>query len=238
MKIGVLVPFTNTTLEKELIRMFPSNASLHFTRMGGYSLEDIPGDDQMFAMGEADISEPLRLITAVSPDVILYGCTSATLSHGLNFDSNLKSTITSASGVETITAAGALVSAIKTLGVRKVAFVSPYVAELNDLASKFLSEACFEVVSRAEPSRPLKAVEQGALGEDKVYELAIKANSAEAEVIVLSCTDIQTLDVINKLEKETGKPVISSNQSMMFALAQMFSIPKNRNWSGSIFNKL
>lgn len=86
--------------------------------------------------------------------------------------------------------------------------------------------------------RPLKAVEQGALGEDKVYELAIKANSAEAEVIVLSCTDIQTLDVINKLEKETGKPVISSNQSMMFALAQMFSIPKNRNWSGSIFNKL
>ena len=238
MKIGVLVPFTNTTLEKELIRMCPSNASLHFTRMGGYSLEDIPGDDQMFAMGEADISEPLRLITAVSPDVILYGCTSATLSHGLNFDSNLKSTITSASGVETITAAGALVSAIKTLGVRKVAFVSPYVAELNDLASKFLSEACFEVVSRAQPSRPLKAVEQGALGEDKVYELAIKANSAEAEVIVLSCTDIQTLDVINKLEKETGKPVISSNQSMMFALAQMFSIPKNRNWSGSIFNKL
>jgi len=81
MKIGVLVPFTNTTLEKELIRMCPSNASLHFTRMGGYSLEDIPGDDQMFAMGEADISEPLRLITAVSPDVILYGCTSATLSH-------------------------------------------------------------------------------------------------------------------------------------------------------------
>ena len=238
MKIGVLVPFTNTTLEKELIRMCPSNASLHFTRMGGYSLEDIPGDDQMFAMGEADISEPLRLITAISPNVILYGCTSATLSHGLNFDSSLKSTITSASGVKTITAAGALVSALNTLGVRKVGFVSPYVAELNDLACKFLSEACFEVVSRAEPSRPLKAVEQGALGEDKVYELAIKANSAEAEAIVISCTDIQTLDIIKKLEKEIGKPVISSNQSMMFSLAQMFSIPKSCNWAGSLFNKL
>ena len=238
MRIGVLVPFTNTTLEEELIRMCPSNASLHFTRMGGYNLKEIPDDNQMFAMGKVDITEPLRLITATSPNVILYGCTSATLSHGLNFDSNFKSAVASTAGAKTITAAGALVSALNALGVRKVGFVSPYVAKLNDLAIKFLSEACFEVVSRAEPAKPLKAVEQGALGPDKVYELAIQANSAEAEAIVISCTDLKTLDIIQKLENKTGKPVISSNQAMMFALAQMFSMTKSHNWSGSLFNKL
>jgi maleate isomerase len=223
MKIGVLVPFTNTNIEADMIRMRPKGASVHFTRMGGYDLNLIPDSDQMAAMGENDISEPLRLIAAISPDVILYGCTSATLSHGLDFDGRLKESISTNTGAFAITAAGALIDALSTLNITKIGFASPYVQNVNDLAIQFLSGAGFETVARAECDKALDSLEQGALTADDVYTLAVQADSPETEAIVLSCTDLRAVEVIERLEAKTGKPVVTSNQAMMFAVSQVFT---------------
>lgn len=222
MKIGVLVPFTNTNIEADMIRMCPEGASIHFTRMGGYDLAKIPDSDQMTAMGETNISEPLRLIAAVSPDVIFYGCTSATMAQGLNFDERLKTSIAATTGAFCITAAGALIEALSALKVTKIGFASPYVQNVNDLAIKFLSDAGFETVARSELEKSLNSTEQGALTPDEVYTLAVQADSPETEAIVLSCTDLRAVEVVERLEAKTGKPVVTSNQAMMFALSQIF----------------
>ena len=58
-RIGVLVPFTNTNLEPDLVLMRPPNCSLHFQRTGGYNADEIPGSDQMAKLGEFDISHDL-----------------------------------------------------------------------------------------------------------------------------------------------------------------------------------
>lgn len=222
-KIGILVPFTNTNIEADMFRMKPEGASIHFTRMGGYDLDQIPDGNQMATMGETDISEPLRLIAAVSPDVILYGCTSATLSHGLDFDERLKESITATTGAFAVTAAGALIESLSALKVKKIGFASPYIQSVNDLAIKFFSNAGIETISRAEVEVPLSNLEQGALTPDDVYALAIQADSPETEAIVLSCTDLRAVEVIERLEAKTGKPVVTSNQAMMFALSRLFT---------------
>ena len=223
LKIGVLVPFTNTNIEADMFRMRPEGASIHFTRMGGYDLDLIPDGDQMSTMGETDISEPLRLIAAVSPDVVLYGCTSATLSHGPGFDERLRESIATTTGAFAITAAGALIKTLSNLKVKKIGFASPYVRNVNDLAINFLSEAGFKTVARAEVDKPLNSIEQGALTADDVYELAVQADSPETDAIVLSCTDLRAVEVIERLEAKTGKPVVTSNQAMMFVLSQRFT---------------
>ena len=54
---------------------------------------------------------------------------------------------------------------------------------------------------------------------EEVYALAKRVDRPEAEAILLSCTDLATLDVIERLETETGKPVVSSNTATFwFAL--------------------
>jgi len=88
-RIGVLVPFTNTNLEPDMVRLCPSGCTLHFARLGGYDADEIPDAAQMAGLGAADLDEPLRLIAGVRPDVILDGCTSATLTHGPAFDRDL-----------------------------------------------------------------------------------------------------------------------------------------------------
>ncbi len=236
-KIGVLVPFTNINIEADLIRMRPEGASIHFTRMGGYDLDVIPDSNQMATMGETDISEPLRLIAAVSPDVILYGCTSATLSHGLDFDERLKKSIAATTGAFAITAASALIEALSALKVTKIGFASPYVQNVNGLAIKFLSDAGFETVARGEFADSLSSIEQGALTPDEVYALAVQADSPATEAIVLSCTDLRAVEVVERLEAKTGKPVVTSNQAMMFALSRVFTKYDYESCPGIIFKQ-
>ena len=118
-RLGLLVPFTNTNLEPDMTLMSPPGISIHAARLGGYDAELIPDESQMHGLGASDIDEPLRLLMGVKPDIILYGCTSATLAHGPDFDRKLAARARSASGAETVTAAGALVSALQGAGCKK-----------------------------------------------------------------------------------------------------------------------
>lgn len=214
-RIGVLVPFTNTNLEPDMMLLRPPGVSLHFTRLGGYDEDEIPDAEQMAGLGAASLDEELRLLAGVKPDVVLYGCTSATLTHGVAFDRELAAKISALSGAQTVTAAGALVFALQRLGVERIAFASPYVAQINEQAIGFLADVGFRTVSQAEVAETLDNTGQGALTPEAVYELGLRADSAEAEVLVLSCTDMRSVEVIAELEGTLGKPVVTSNQAMM-----------------------
>jgi maleate cis-trans isomerase len=237
-KIGVLVPFTNVNLEPDLELMRPPDCTLHFHRMGGYDVDEIPGSDQMAGLGASDISEDLRLLSGVRPDVILYGCTSATLSHGLEFDRDLAAKITEGSGAISLTAAGSLMTAIQSLGVKKVGFSSPYVGEINTQAVDFLAENRVNTVNIADIGRTLGNYGQGELAPDEVYDLALKADHPDAEAIVLSCTDMRSVEALPDIEKELDKPVVTSNQAMMFCLMQALKIERHNALPGRLFDLL
>ena len=82
---------------------------------------------------------------------------------------------------------------------------------INDLAISFLADAGCETVARSEVDAVLDNQGQGAMDPQAVYDLGRAADAATAEVIVLSCTDTRSLEIISRLEKTLGKPVISSN---------------------------
>lgn len=237
-RIGVLVPFTNCNLEPDMALMRPPDTTIHVARMGGYDVDEIPGSDQMAGLGEAPLDEPLRLLSGARPDVILYGCTSATLTHGTDFDRDLADKIKAMSGAASITAAGALISAIQTLGVTQVGFASPYVGEINTQAMAFLADEGIETVHCADIGRTLGNYGQGELTPSEVYELAMRANHPDAQAIVLSCTDMRSVEVIERLEAAIGKPVVTSNQAMMFALMRALGLPRHPKAPGRLFGYL
>ena len=223
-RFGILVPFTNTNLEPDMTLLRPAGVSMHFARMGGYDQEEIPDADQMHGLGAADLDEPLHLLQGVRPDVILYGCTSATLTHGPAFDRELAERIKADSGAETVTAAGALVHALNTLGVERIGFASPYVAAINDMAVGFLAHSGVETVMRSEVGSDLDNYGQGDLDPQAVFDLGLAADHPKAQAIVLSCTDMRSVEIIARLEQAVGKPVITSNQAMVFQTLQLAGI--------------
>lgn len=236
-RFGILVPFTNTNLEPDMVLLRPDGVSLHFARMGGYDQDEIPDADQMHGLGAADLAEPLHLLLGVRPDVILYGCTSATLTHGPAFDRGLAERIKADSGAETVTAAGALVHALQTLGMTRIGFASPYVSAINNTAIDFLAEVGVETLARSEVGEALDNYGQGELNPQAVYDLGLAADHTEAEALVLSCTDMRSIETIARLELALGKPVISSNQAMMFQAMQLAGIGEPMTGFGQLLER-
>lgn len=237
-KIGVLVPFTNTNLEPDMELLRPPNTTIHFQRMGGYDVDEIPGSDQMAGLGASDISHDLRMISGVRPDVVLYGCTSATLTHGPSFDADLAQQIKAGSGAASLTAAGALIAGIKALGATKVGFSSPYLGEINAQAIDFMAHNGIETVKRADVGRKLGNYGQGELTPDEVFDLACQADHQDAQAIVLSCTDMRSVEAIERVEAALDKPVVTSNQAMMFGLMKALNLPRHDALPGRLFDNL
>ncbi|WP_027256230.1 maleate cis-trans isomerase family protein [Leisingera aquimarina] len=237
-KIGVLVPYSNTNLEPDMMLMRAPDTTVHFQRLGGYDVDEIPGSGQMAGLGVSDISHDLRMISGVRPDVVLYGCTSATLTHGPGFDEKLAQDIEAGSGALSFTAAGALVDAIKALGATKVGFSSPYLGEINTQAMDFLAQNQIATVKCADVGRELGNYGQGELTPEEVFDLACQADHPQAQAIVLSCTDMRAVEAVERIEAHLGKPVVTSNQAMMFCLMRALGLPRHDALPGRLFDRL
>ncbi len=227
-RLGVLVPFTNTNLEPDMALLAPGGVTIHTARMGGYDADQVPDAEQMAGLGSADLDEPLRLLMGVCPDVVLYGCTSATLTHGPAFDRDLADRIAAISGAQTVTAAGALVYGLQSLGLQNIAFASPYVGAINDQAVDFLAQSGIRTVHRADIGSVLDNDGQGLLTPQEVFDLALRADAPGAEAIVLSCTDMRSVETVERIEAETGKLVICSNQAMMRQTVDLLGLGRAR----------
>ena len=55
--------------------------------------------------------------------------------------------------------------------------------------------------------------------------MALKADHKDAQAIVISCTDYRALEAVPAIEHALGKPVITSNQALMFACLKRLNIP-------------
>jgi len=158
-------------------------------------------------------------------DLIAYGCTSATLSDGPAFDSAFCAKLTEMTGRPAVTTAGALIEAIGHIGVKEVSFTSPYVKALSAESVKFFSDSGINVVNEVGFEHELNSLEQNALTPQDAYEMALKADHSDAQAIVISCTDYRALEAVPAIEKALGKPVITSNQALMFACLTRLDLP-------------
>ena len=77
----------------------------------------------------------------------------------------------------------------------------------------------------------------GRLGSDSAYELARRIDRPDAEAIVLACTNWKTMDAIERLERELGKPVISTTQASLWAVLRMVGYLGRLPGYGSLFDK-
>jgi len=212
LRLGLIVPSSNTTMEAEYGRVLPDNITLHTGRM---RLRDVTVE-ALVEMERSVEQEALKLADA-DVDIIGYGCTSGSLVKGLHHDKDIVSKIERVTNVPAVATAGAVVDALKSLKIRKVAVATPYIDEINNLEDKFLNGNGFEVVE----IKGLSVVENTKIGVTKgsvVIDLVEGLNHQDANGIFISCTNLPTMKVIEKLESELHKPVISSNTSTLWSM--------------------
>jgi maleate isomerase len=172
----------------------------------------------------ADLDETLALLSGAKPDVVLYGCTSATLSHGPGLRPRPRRRDQGPQRGGDRHRGGRAGPRAAHSWRDPIAFASPYVPAINDMAIAFLAEMGIETVARADLDGTLSNEGQGALTPRMSPHLRCGPITPTRRPLVLSCTDMRAVECVADVEARLGKPVVTSNQAMLFQALQILNI--------------
>ncbi len=208
-RIGTIVPVSNTTNETEFNRLKPDGVTVHFTRV---ALHADPAADDFQTMLD-DVGHAAGELAAAGADVIVYGCTSGSMACPAD---RLIGRMERAAGKPSLSTAGAILEALAALGARRIAMATPYTDAVNEKERAFLERNGFDVVA-------IKGLGLGGSLENiqkisrvapaDVYDHASSVDRPDADAVLICCTDFGTADVLQPLEDALGKPVLSSNSA-------------------------
>lgn len=217
--MGLIVLATDITLEhewREMVRI--PGVGTHTSRL----YNDAAINPETLAAMERDIAGATALLRPNERiDVVAFGCTSGAMVIGEEqVFARIREQRPGVVCTSPITAARA---ALEALGAKRIALLTPYVESVNNWMCDYIEARGIEVpvfgsfnheddneVARIDAASLTAAVEQ--LG------------AQDVDAVFVSCTSVRVAHLIAGLEAKLGKPVISSNQAMVWHALRLAGI--------------
>jgi maleate cis-trans isomerase len=210
---GVLIPSTNTTVEAELARL-PAGFQAHFARL----LTSTPG--RPFASPrDDDVDYQARLLGTAKVEMVLLMQTSASL-FADDYDETTARRISTAAGAPAITSAQAMGRALRALGARRIGLVSPYSAAVNARARRYFSDKHGLAIAVVEGFAATDSYAIGQLGPENARGAFARIDRPEIDAFAVPGANFPTLASIAAWEREFMKPVVTSTQASVWAMAR------------------
>ncbi len=234
-RIGFIIASTNRVAEMEVFRMLPEGVSAHFSRIpySGAGTEEAQSK-----MLEA-LDNSARVLAGSSEtaavDVIGFMHGSGTLSTTSGFDTKLNERVSRLTGVPCVTMSSAIVQGLRKLSVKRVSTGTPLRASSMLERMKLFMEAYgFEVVAtkKLELETHYQVSSQSP---ESVYVFLRSLNHADCDAIVINNANMRTLEVIEPLERDIGKPIVTGNQATMWACLRAIGLKDRVSGGGRLF---
>ncbi len=224
-RLGVLVPPGNPTVEPEFYHMAPEGVTIHFARLQGFQSLSTPGaaagmEERTLAYLE-ELPGPATALSSVNPSVVILAHTASSYATGFDKEPQLIDRIASLTGTAALTAARAVLAALKHFGVKKLALGTPYPEAISAKGKAYWEAAGFDIVGY---QRLADVQNIYAENEQRAYQLARQANTPDADAVFLSGTGVPTVGVLEVLEQDLGKPVISSTQASLWQALRLAGV--------------
>jgi len=228
-KIGFVVLATEQTVEDDMFTLRPEGVGIHFARA------PIPDSITVETLArQVDDLAPAAatLLPDGSLDVVCYACTSGSLVIGEErvHDELRKG----APGAQATSLIASVLAALRAVGARRIAVATPYLDAINHQEAAYMNAAGFEITA-IRGLNVEKDSDMIRLRPDYLAEFAASVDSADADALFISCGALRSLDIVDTLEQKLGKPVICSNQAMMWHCLRLAGIPDRLDGYGSLF---
>lgn len=214
-RVGLIVPSTNSTAEADFNLVAPDNVTIHGQRVWLRN-EDLSGVgmDRM----NAEIEQAALYLGSARVDYIVYACTTGSFYKGPGYDRQIIEDIQRVAGVPATATAVACVEALNHLGIRRLSVVSPYNEWQNGRLRTYLNASGFVVLNVSGDPAGAVAGAQGHndLSPRSALEFSENECVVEAEGMLCSCTAWRTLEIVSELEDRLKKPVITANQATIW----------------------
>jgi maleate cis-trans isomerase len=224
LRVGLMVPNNNTTMEAELTAWLPPGSSCMTLRIprgkGTLTLADIPAYvAQAMLLAKNFEAEPI--------DIVVYGCTAAGILAGPARDAEIAAAIAKSTGRPVVTTAGAMVDSLRHAGAENVALVTPYQDLVNQQLKAFL-EASGIHVQKLATFAANTTDELAAITAAQVAQLAIETMDDECDSMFVACSQLPTFSILGRLAGEFRRPVLSSIQASAWRVRQELGLVGSR----------
>lgn len=211
LRLGLIQLASDFTLENEWRQLLVDGLELYSTRT---PCSPTVAPEQLRGLADGLASSAELLVPGLELDVLVFGCTSGSMLIG---EGEVARLLRSARpGIAVSNPWTAVKAALRHLGARRIAVLTPYIAAVNRPLCAGLEEAGFAVACCG----TFAVLEDAAIprigADDIVAAARVLLAMEQVDALFLACTNLRTLDVLEELEAELQIPVVSSNQAMFW----------------------
>jgi maleate isomerase len=222
-RLGILVPSGIIALEPEFGLMTPEGVSCHYHRFnfsGGGSEGEVV---KHLRKAEEFIADASEMITHVRPSVVVMAGTGVSFIGGYGYDQMLIKKMKERNGnLPTTTTSTSVIDALKKMKITKVSMGMAYVEPVSRTVMKFVEDSGVKVLNAKWLNKAGPDI--GEVSKETIYHLAREVDVPESQAIFISCVNLHTVEIIEAIEKDLQKPVITSNQATMWNILRMANI--------------
>lgn len=215
-RLGFVLLQSEETAEDDIRMAVPDDVGVFFTR------SPMPDSTTVATLGA--MADDLGRAAGILPpklDAVAYVCTSGSIVIG---EERVAAELARGQPeARTTSLVTCVVAALHALGMHRLVVGTPYLDEINWLEADFLTRHGFDVLAitgmQIESGQDMCRVDP-----DDLITYALEIDRPEADGIFLSCTGLRTLEVIDEIERRTGKPVVGSNQALAWRMLRMIGV--------------
>lgn len=229
-KLGFVVLAMEQTVEADVFTMAPDNVGVHFTRMpmsNGVTLEALAGMAPDIAAAGSLLLPEDRL------DVVCYTCNSGTMVIG---ERKVMAALDDGKRVgKTTTVMTGVVRALAAVGATTISVATPYPDQVNSVVHGFLSSYGFEI-AEFQGLNLQRNTDIDCVSLDFLKDYVRSVDRPQSDAVLICCGALRALEIVPALEEELGKPVIVSNQAMMWDCLRLAGIADHVPGAGRLFS--
>ena len=216
--IGLITLATDQATEPEAHAFLPDDPAVgvYVTRI---PMSPVATPESLAAL-ERGITQCMELLLpGVALDAVAFSCTSGGIAVGPERVEQLIRAVKPEAAVTMPVTAAA--KALRRLGARRLAVVTPYVDSVNAMIDEWFAAAGFELVVTGSFKQPGDA-QMNRIDPQSIYEAGVAlAKGQPVDALFVSCTGLRVSPVLEALEKELGMPVVTSNQAQAWDCLRM-----------------
>jgi maleate isomerase len=211
-RVGMILPADNVITEPEFYGVGLPGVTYHCARLSEIQPEPMRAEAATAAIG----------LREAGVDIVVYGCALTSFDAGGGVRMQLSEVIADVCQVPVVTATGSMLAALEHLDISKVSVVTPYTAARGKVFEETLVENNIEVCAsvhrdfREESDDPREWWEVNQQSPTIAYRMVRDIDRPEAQGVLVSGTNVPLMPLLAQTELDLGKPVVASNQAMLW----------------------
>jgi maleate isomerase len=207
--IGLIVLANDLSIESEVRAFLPGEGVGLYASRIPFGIEATV--EKTLEMGDKIPQVAAQILPQSHLDVIAFGTTGGTMVIGE--EKVLAGLEEGRPGIAYTTPITAALAGLQALGATRLALLTPYPAEINELVGRFIAARGLDII---------RAGSFGRSGDDEfvrvppsaICDAAIKLGRADVDAVFVSCTALRVSPVLTAIEERLGIPVVTSNQAL------------------------